>query len=409
MTEPFDRLLERYAQLTLRVGVNIQPGQEVVITALPEQAEAARALAEEAYKVGAKRVEIFYGDPHLQRSQVEHAPEEMLGKVPDHRLKQVTDWGETKPALVNLTGNPFPTLMEGLDPERLARSQPVELIEKVMPIVTGGTVAWTVVGAPTKGWADSMGISDVLVLWDAVATAMRLDEADPVAAWQAQIAKLKRRAEILNGHAFDRVRYQGPGTDITLGLAQESLWVGGSLETEDGVEFVPNMPTEEVFFAPDWRRAEGTVRTTASFFLTSMGAMVEGLELDVHDGEINGVRADHGELAVQKQFELIPRSRHFGEVAIVDQDSAVARTGLVFKDMLFDENVGSHIAWGMGYPTSFRGALEQSAEERIASGLNQAATHVDIVIGSPEVQIDGIHADGSVVPVTRGNEFVLTD
>ena len=409
MTEPFDQLLERYARLVLRVGVNLQPGQEVVINALPEQADAARALAEEAYRVGASQVEIVYGDPHLQKAQVEHAPEEMLGKVPDYRLRQVEGWGETKPALISLSGNPFPSLMDGLDPERLARSQPVELISKVMPIIIGGTVAWTVVGAPTKGWADSIGLSDVVALWDAVAVAMRLDQADPVAAWQTQIAKLRRRAEILNGHGFDRVRYQGPGTDITLGLAPESLWVGGSLETDARVEFVPNMPTEEVFFAPDWRRAEGSVRTTASFFLQSMGAMVEGLQLEVHDGEINGVRADRGEVEVQKQFELIPRSRHFGEVAIVDQDSAVARTGLVFKDMLFDENVGSHIAWGMGYPTSFRGALEQSQEDRISSGLNQAATHVDIVIGSPEVQIDGIHADGSVVPVTRGNEFVLTD
>jgi aminopeptidase len=299
--------------------------------------------------------------------------------------------------------------MEGLDPDRLARSQPMDLMAEVLPIVTGGTVAWTVVGAPTKGWADSIGVSDVLALWDAVAVAMRLDQADPVAAWRAHLDKLKRRAEILNGHAFDRVRYQGPGTDVVLGLAPESLWVGGSLQTDAGIEFVPNMPTEEVFFAPDWRRAEGTVTTTAAFFLNSMGAMVEGLALDVHDGEITGVRASRGEAEVQKQFELIPRSRHFGEVAIVDQDSAVARTGLVYKDMLYDENVGSHIAWGMGYPTSFRGALEQSPEDRIASGLNQAATHVDIVIGSPEVQIDGIHADGSVVPVTRGDEFVLTD
>ena len=409
MPEPFDQLLERYARLVLRVGVNVQPGQEVVINALPEQADAARALAEEAYRVGASRVEIVYGDPHLQKAQVEYAPEEMLGTVPDHLLRQVEGWGDSKPALISLSGNPFPSLMDGLDPERLARSQPVELISKVMPIITGGSVAWTVVGAPTKGWADSIGISDIVALWDAVAVAMRLDEADPVAAWQVQIAKLKRRAEILNGHAFDRVRYQGPGTDMTLGLAPESLWVGGSLETDAGVEFVPNMPTEEVFFAPDWRRAEGSVRTTASFFLQSMGAMVEGLELEVRDGEISGVRADRGEVEVQKQFELIPRSRHFGEVAIVDQDSAVARTGVVFKDMLFDENVGSHIAWGMGYPTSFRGALDQAPEDRIASGLNQAATHVDIVIGSPEVQIDGIHADGSVVPVTRGNEFVLTD
>jgi aminopeptidase len=409
MSEPFDQLLEKYARLVVQVGVGVRPGQEVVINGLPEQAEAARAIADEAYRAGASRVEIVYGDPHLQKSQVLHAPVEMLGKSPDYRLQQAQAWGETKPALISLTGNPFPTLMEGLDPERLARSQPMDLMEVVIPIVTGGTVAWTVVGAPTKGWADSIGISDVLALWDAVATAMRLDEADPVAAWRTHLAKLKRRAEILNGHAFDRVRYQGPGTDVTLGLAPESLWVGGSLETDEGVEFVPNMPTEEVFFAPDWRRAEGSITTTAPFFLMSMGTMVEGLELDVHDGSITGVRASRGEAEVQKQFELIPRSRHFGEVAIVDRDSAVARTGLVFKDMLYDENIGSHIAWGMGYPTSFRGALEQSEEDRIASGLNQAATHVDVVIGSPEVQIDGIHADGSVVPVTRGNAFVLTD
>ncbi len=409
MMEPFDRLLDRYAQLVVRVGVGVRPGQEVVINCLPEQAEAARALADEAYRVGASRVEIMYGDPHLQKAQVLHAPEEMLGQTPDYRLQQVRAWGELKPALISLTGNPFPSLMEGLDPDRLARSQPIDLMAEVIPIITGGTVAWTVVGAPTQGWADSVGVSDVMALWDAVAVAMRLDEADPVAAWRAHIDKLKRRAEILNGHAFDQVRYRGPGTDVTLGLAPESLWVGGSLETADGTEFVPNMPTEEVFFAPDWRRAEGTVTTTAAFFLSSMGAMVEGLRLDVHDGSITGVSADRGDVEVQKQFELIPRSRHFGEVAIVDQDSAVARTGLVYKDMLYDENVGSHIAWGMGYPTSFRGALEQSPEERISSGLNQAATHVDIVIGSPEVQIDGIHADGSVVPVTRGDEFVLTD
>ena len=409
MTEPFEQLLDRYAQLVVRVGVDVQPGQEVAINCLPEQADAARALAEEAYRVGASRVEITYLDPHLQKSQVLHAPEEMLGKTSEHRLQAVRSWKEVKPALISLTGNPFPSLMEGLDPDRLARSQPMDLMAEVLPIVTGGTVAWTVVGAPTKGWADSIGVSDVLALWDAVAVAMRLDQADPVAAWRTHIAKLKRRAEILNGHAFDRVRYQGPGTDVVLGLAPESLWVGGSLETDDGIEFVPNMPTEEVFFAPDWRRAEGTVTTTAAFFLSSMGAMVEGLALDVHDGEITGVRANRGEAEVQKQFELIPRSRHFGEVAIVDQDSAVARTGLVYKDMLYDENVGSHIAWGMGYPTSFRGALEQSPEDRISSGLNQSATHVDIVIGSPEVQIDGIHADGSVVPVTRGDQFVLTD
>jgi aminopeptidase len=409
MTEPYDHLLEKYARLVIRVGVNVQPGQEVVLRCLPEQADAARALAEEAYRVGASRVTIDYSDPHLQRSAVLHAPEDRLGTSSPSEIDAVRAWRETRPAVISLTGNPFPTLMDGLDPARLARSAPLSLIQEVMPIITTGQVAWTVVGAPTPGWAASVGVADVAALWDAVAVAMRLDEADPEQAWRDHIAKLTARAAILNRRSFDRVRYRGPGTDITIGLAPESLWVGGSLENQDGVEFVPNMPTEEVFFSPDWRRAEGTLRTTAPFFLATMGAIVEDLALELRDGTITGVSAARGEAEVQQQFELIPRSRHLGEVAIVDADSRVATTGLVYKDMLYDENVGSHIAWGMGYPTAFQGALDQTPEERIGSGLNQANTHVDIVVGSPEVQIDGIHADGSVVPVTRGNEFVLTD
>ncbi|GAB3590605.1 aminopeptidase [Angustibacter peucedani] len=409
MTEPFDHLLQAYARLVVRVGVNLQPGQEMVVVGLPEQAATARALAEEAYRVGASRVTITYSDPHLQRAAVEHAPEEMLGKTPPHLVEGVKSWATTKPAVVSLTGNPFPTLMDGLDPERLAKSQPVDLISAFIPVITTNTVAWTVVGAPTVGWAQSVGVADVAALWEAVAVAMRLDEADPVAAWQAHIKKLHARAAILNGHAFDRVRYQGPGTDVTIGMAEESVWVGGSLENVDGVEFVPNMPTEEVFVSPDWRRAEGRLRTAAPFFLTTMGAMVEGLELELRDGTITDVSADRGEQAVQQQFELIPRSRHLGEVAIVDADSRVSATGLTYKDMLYDENIGSHVAWGTGYPTAFRGGLDLSPQERIDAGLNQANTHVDIVIGSPEVQIDGIHADGSVTPITRGDEFVLKD
>lgn len=407
MTEPFDHLLEKYARLVVRVGVNVQPGQEVVVNALPEQADVARALATEAYRVGASRVHIQYDDPHVTRAAVELGPEELLGTSQEHELAQVRAWGTSKPALISLTGNPHPTLMEGLDPGRLARSMRIDLIQEVLPLIATNKVAWTVVGAPTKGWADSIGVADVALLWDAVATAMRLDEADPVAAWRAHLTKLSHRAALLNAHGFDKVRYRGPGTDLTIGLNEGSTWLGGSAANEDGTEFVPNMPTEEVFISPDWRRAEGTVRTSAAFFLASMGTLVEGLEIDIADGEIRGARADRGQDAVRQQFELIPRSRHLGEVAIVDSDSAVARTGLVYKDMLYDENVGSHIAWGMGFADTVERGNEQSPEQLIDSGVNQANTHVDIVIGSPEVQIDGIHADGSVVPVTRGDEFVL--
>jgi aminopeptidase len=407
-SEPFDRLLESYARLVIAIGVNLQVGQRVEIRCIPEQATVARALAAEAYRVGASHVAIDYSDPFVQRSAVEHAPEEMLGWVLPSQVERIRAWATDRPAIITLTGNPLPTLMDGLDPARLAASQPMALLQESMAMAFSCTVPWTLVAAPTPGWAASIGLEDVTRLWDAVAHAMRLDEADPVQAWRDHIAKLKLRRDVLNGHRFDAVRYRGPGTDVTLGLNPASRWLTASLESADGVEFVPNMPTEEVFFSPDWRRAEGHVRTTAPFFLTAMGAEVEGLELELRDGQIVGATADRGEEAVRAQFDRVPRARHLGEVSIVDGDSRVRETGLLFKDMLYDENVGSHIAWGAGFPFAWENGVAMTPEERIASGLNQSATHVDIVVGSPDVQIEGIHADGSTVPIVEGNTFVLT-
>jgi aminopeptidase len=407
--EPFDRLLEAYARLVIRVGVNVQVGQRVEIRGLPEQAAVARALAAEAYRVGASHVAIDYVDPFVQRAQVEHASDEMLGWVRPAQVAGVRAWADDRPAIITLTGNPHPALMEGLDPARLARSQPVAVLAEALRLFSSSTVAWTMVAAPTPGWAASVGVEDVARLWDAVAHAMRLDEADPVQAWRDHIARLKARRDILNARRFDAVRYRGPGTDVTLGLSPASSWIAGSLESADGVEFVPNMPTEEVFFSPDWRRAEGTVKTTAPFFLATMGAEVEGLALELHDGTIVSATADRGEEAVRAQLDSVPRAKHLGEVSIVDHDSRVRETGLLYKDMLYDENVGSHIAWGAGFPFAWEGGLDLTPEQRIAAGLNQSPTHVDIVIGSPEVQIDGIAADGSVVPIVEGDRFVLTD
>ncbi|WP_460844880.1 aminopeptidase [Nocardioides ultimimeridianus] len=409
MGEPYEKLLEAYARLVIRVGVNVQVGQRVVIMGVPEQAPVARALAEEAYRVGASHVSIEYQDPYLQRDQVRFAPDDQLGRVLPHQVEGIRAWHEDRPASIRLTGNPHPGLMDGLDPARLARSAPTALITEMSGIVTKNEVAWTVVGAPTPGWAASVGVSDVAALWDAVAVAMRLDEDDPVAAWREHIAGLHRRRDLLNARGFDKVRYRGPGTDLTAGVSPASLWTAGAMTNADGVEFVANMPTEEVFFSPDWRRAEGRIRTTAPFFLISMGAMVEGLELELRDGTITGASAERGEEEVQQQFELIPRSRHLGEIAIVDGSSRVRSTGLVYKDMLFDENVGSHIAWGTGFSFAWENGTEMTPEQRVADGLNQSATHVDVVIGSPEVEIEGIHADGTVVPIVEGDRFVLAD
>lgn len=409
-TEPYDRLLASYARLVVRVGVNVQVGQRVVIRCLPEHATIARALAEESYRVGASHVSIDYRDPHLQRYQVEHAPDEELGRVLPHEVEGIRDWAQDRPAVISLTGNPNPALMDGLDPERLAKAQPIEAMKAFVPIITQNEVAWTVVGAPTPGWAESvLGTPDVARLWDAVAVAMRLDEDDPVQAWRDHLAKLAERRDMLNACAFDRIRYRGPGTDLTIGTAPESQWISAGMPNADGVEFVANMPTEEIFLSPDWRRADGFARTTAPFFLMTMSTLVEGLEIEMSDGAVTGARAARGEAAVQQQLDSIPRARHLGEIAIVDGSSRVRQTGLTFKDMLFDENIGSHVAWGNGYPTGFRGSIEWTPEQRVQAGLNQSATHVDIVIGSPEVEIQGITADGTVVPIVEGDTFVLSE
>jgi aminopeptidase len=350
------------------------------------------------------------GDQHLQRAAAELAPEANLGTSLPHELEGVRAWREDRPAVISLTGNPNPRLMEGLDPDRLVKMQPVDLMREVMPIVATNTVAWTVVAAPNPGWAESvLGTPDVERLWRAVAVATRLDHDDPVRAWRDHLAKLHARRDMLNARRFDRIRYRGPGTDLTVGLPPTARWLGGSTTNADGTEFVPNLPTEEVFISPDWRRADGFARTTAPFFLPGLNVLVEGLELELADGTVTGARAERGEQAVQKQLDSVPNARHLGEIAVVDGDSAVRRTSLVYGDMLYDENVGSHVAWGNGFPVAFERGLESTPEQLRDAGMNSSPTHVDVVVGSAEVEIDGLDRDGHVTPVVRGNEFVLAE
>ncbi len=408
MREPLDTVIEAYAKLVVRVGVNVQFGQRVVIRGAVEHAPVARALATEAYRVGASHVSIEYTDLVVRRAAVDHAPAESLGRVLPHEVEGIRAWRADRPALISLTGNPHPTLMEGADPARLAASMPMDLMREFLPIVSTNLIAWTVVAAPNPAWAQTvLGEPDVERLWQAVAVAMRLDQDDPVDAWKQHIAKLAGRRDRLNARGFDRIRFRGPGTDLTVGLLPSAQWMSGAATNADGTEFVANMPTEEVFTSPDWRRADGTLSTTAPFFLMAVNTLVDGLHLELADGTIREASAERGEAAVHTQLEPIPRARPLGEIAIVDADSAVRRTGLTYSDMLFDENAGSHVAWGQGFATAVQNGTELSPEQRIDSGLNQSNTHVDVVVGSPQVEIDGIDASGHAVPITRGDTFVL--
>lgn len=409
MGTAFDHLLDRYARLVIRVGVNVQLGQSVVIRACPEQLAVARALTKEAYRVGASNVTTDFTDSYALRAKVELAQVEFLGSVAPWEVEGVKAWREHRPAVIVLVGNPHPGLMDGLDPDRMARLDTTTIEAEILPLLATNQVAWCVVGAPTPEWAESLfGTPDLVRLWDAVATAMRLDCDDPVQAWLDHLAKLRERADMLNARAFDQVRFQGPGTDLTVGLTPGATqWLTAEMTSANGTDFVANMPTEEVFTSPDWRRADGHARVVSPFMLPGLNQRVEDLALELYDGRIASVTAAEGEDAVRHQLESVPRARHLGEIAIVDGSSRVRRTGITYGEMLYDENIGSHVAWGNGFTAAVKGAVDLSPEGRVDSGLNQSPVHVDVVLGNSEVRIDGIAADGIMVPLVEGNDFVL--
>lgn len=405
-----DARLDRFADLVVRVGANVQPGQEVVLIYLVEHTPIARAVTRAALRAGARRVHPVITDHHLRKAAIELGPEEELGRSPEHILDWVRSWAETRPALISLTGDPEPTLFDGLDPGRVARAEPRDMRMLYLPLVTGRKLNWVIVPAPNPGWAEAvLGEPDVDRLWEAVAATMRLDEPDPVEAWREHAAMLQARADSLNAARLDAIRFRGPGTDLVVGLLEGSSWMCATFETDTGIEHLPNLPTEEVFTTPDWRRTEGVVRSTYPLVVPGIGARVEGLELRFEAGRVVDVRADgDGADVIRAQLESDERAPFLGEVALVDGSSRVRETGLVFQNTLFDENATCHVAYGSGLPFAVDGAEGLEPDELIGRGVNVSGVHTDFMIGGPEVNVDGLAADGSTTPIIRGDVWVLS-
>jgi aminopeptidase len=391
-----DDRLERYAELVVRVGANVQPGQEVFLYPDIEHRDLARALARQAYRAGAAYVHVLYSDAHVRRAMIELGPDEALTYSPEWLKTLVTSCAGN--ALLATTGDPEPELLGDLDGERVGRAIPQELIEIRMQQLAENTVNWCGIGAPNEGWARQVfGEPDVERLWEKVAFCMRLDAPDPSAAWEEHLARLAERSSRLNELRPDALRYRGPGTDLTVGLLPDVRWISGAHHTAGGIRYVANMPTEEVFTSPDARRTEGTIRATLPLPLA--GQIVRGLELTFEGGRAVRVEAETGADLVRSHFETIENADRLGEVALVTKESRVGQADTLFYDPLFDENATCHIAYGTGFPFL--------ADGEPPEGLNLANQHVDFMVGGPELEVDALLADGTVVPLIRNEEWQL--
>jgi aminopeptidase len=399
-----DERLERYARLTVQVGLSLQPGQTLGINALIEHAPLVRAITREAYTAGARYVDVLYTDQHVRRAHIAGAADDQLGYSPPWPDQRAPQPGAPGAALVAITGNPEPELFADLDGERVGKARMREVAEESLKL-TDGLCNWTIVAYPNAGWAETVfGEPDVERLWKAVGSAVRLDEPDPVAAWREHIARLQTRAESLNERRFDHLRYRGPGTDLTIGLHPTSIWQA-ALDESRGIEHVANMPTEEVFTTPDARRTEGTVRATLP--LQIQGNIIRGLEVRFEGGRAVEIHAESGEEVMRTHAATDDGSARLGEVALVDGHSRVGQTGLVFYDTLFDENASSHIALGASIVQAVPEASELSPEERHERGVNHSSIHTDFMIGSNELEIDGVTAHGEAVPILRNGDWQL--
>lgn len=405
MAAPLDERVEAYARLVLEVGAGLASGQNLEIAAEVEHAPFVRALTHAGYEAGARYVDVNYRDDVVKRAMIDGAPKDVLGWTPPWVLTRMQPFGDDG-AYVAVIGPTHPHLFDDVEGELLSKARRIEEHKLSFQQIDARLGNWTVVGWPTAAWAEQVfGEPDVGRLWDAIAHAVRLDEPDPVAAWNQHVERLQERARLLDERRFAALHYEGPGTDLTIGLLEDGIWEAAREQTVHGREHVANLPTEEVFTSPDFRRTEGTVRATRPLF--TEGTLVEGLELRFEGGRAVEVKARSGADVVRGQMATDECAATLGEVALVDGTSRVGELDLVFHESLFDENATSHIAYGSGFSSSLKGSEGRSEEELLELGLSRSSVHIDFMIGGPEVDVDGIERGGARVPILRDNAWQL--
>jgi len=414
-----DRQLQSYGQLAVRVGLNLRAGQRLLIIGplasggvSLEAAPLVRHIAAAAYQAGASLVETIWGDEPLQMTRFKQAPRDSFGEFSAWLPNALFQHAEAGQALISVYAN---------DPDQL-KDEPAELVSAVQQAVSKSVrpfrellsrnqTNWTVVAAAGAGWAarvfpDLPEAERVPKLWDAICKMVRLDQPDPVSAWEAHLAALARRRDYLNAKRYDALRYKGPGTEFTLGLPDGHLWVAGRSDTRGGITFAPNLPTEEVFTLPHRERVDGVIHSSKP--LSYGGTVIEDFSLTFEKGQCTKVTAARGEAVLRQLVGADAGAGRLGEVALVPHSSPVSQSGLLFYNTLFDENAASHVALGSAYKFTLTGGetMDEAGFEK--AGGNRSSVHVDFMIGSGALDIDGVMANGSTEPLMRRGEWAQT-
>jgi aminopeptidase len=401
--------LDRLAEVAVKVGLRLQPGQDLVMTAPMAALPLVRRIVEHAYKAGAGLVTPFFADEEITLARYRNAPDESFDRASGWLYEGMAKAFSNNAARLAVAGD-NPMLLSGEDPSKVARANKANSIayQPALEKIAGFDINWNIVAYPSASWAKLVfpgEDEDVAVakLADAIFAASRVDLDDPVAAWGAHNAALASRTDWLNQHSFHSLHFSGPGTDLTVGLADGHEWVGGASPAKNGIICNPNIPTEEVFTTPHARRVEGRVASTKP--LSHQGTLIENIEVRFEGGRIVEAKASRGEEVLKKVLDTDEGARRLGEVALVPHSSPISKSGLLFYNTLFDENAACHIALGQCYSKCFVDGASLTPDQVAERGGNKSFIHIDWMIGSDKINIDGVHADGRRVPVMRQGEW----
>ncbi|MCM3569194.1 aminopeptidase [Neobacillus mesonae] len=407
----FQKSLEKYAELAVRVGVNVQKGQILVINAAIDSAEFVRLAVKKAYEAGALNIIVNWSDDAVSKTKYEMAPDEAFHEYPEWRAKEQEDLVKKGAAFMSVVSS-SPDLLKGVNPERIANFNKVagKALSKFRQAVQSDKISWTVVAAASPAWAakvfpDAPQDQQVSLLWDAIFKAVRVDTVSPIEAWKKHDETLHEKVNYLNEKRYSKLHYTAPGTDLTIELPKNHLWVGAGSTNENGIEFMANMPTEEVFTVPLKTGVNGTVASTKP--LSYGGNIIDRFSITFENGKIVSVKAQEGEEVLKHIVETDEGSRYLGEIALVPYNSPISQSNILFFNTLFDENASNHLAIGSAYAFCIEGGKKMSSNELKENGLNESITHVDFMIGSAEMDIDGITADGKNEPIFRNGNWAF--